>query len=297
MGNHTLATTKGKAELVFIRVLNLFERFPGREKDNCEQEDEKNRNTVRVKEGTTSVILAPHLPVDPPGPRRVQRQVVLEDGRIVADTGPQVITRTTEDVNTENTEAGRNRADIPEEENDDSLSQSDTSVVRSITETRTTRKSASKEVNHYHDEERREITSPEELVIGMNSPQELLERIDNEFPEEIKGKLMFYSSKSKGLVCKEKVNEISRLDCNGNLRTVTTHTRHEEETTEDELPEQHVPSALPDLGSSGHAEWPQFGDNVLVIPISQKPCYKTAAHPSSKSGSSSNGAFSIHSDT
>lgn len=219
---------------------------------------------------------------------------MLEDGRIVADTGPQVITRTFEDVNTDNTDSGRNRADLPEKAPDDPLTKSDKSIVRSISQTRTTRKSASKEVNHYHDEERRDITSPEELEIGMNSPQELLDKIKNEFPENVKGKLMFYSNKSKGLICKEKVDEVSRLDCNGNLRTVTTHTRHEEETTEDELPEQHVPSALPDLSSPSHVEWPRSGDNVLVLPIAKEFGSRTATHPFSKSGSTFNGASPIY---
>ena len=222
--------------------------------------------------------------------RRVQRQVVLEDGIIVADTGPQVITRTFEDVNTENKDCDRNHAGLSDGEELNSSCKLDASVVRSVSRTHTTRKSASKEVNHYHDEERRDITSPEELERAIKSPQELLDRIENEFPEELKGELMFYSSKSKAFVCKDKVNEICRLDCNGNLRTVTTHTRHEAETAEDELPEQHVPSDLPNL-APGHADWPQFGGDVLVLPITQEPCNKNAAHPSSKSGPASKGDF------
>lgn len=214
---------------------------------------------------------------------------MLEDGKIVADSGPQVITRTLEDTNTENNDMGKNSAQLLVQGEPDLPCNSDPSVVRSVSRMRTTMKSASKEVNHYHDEERREITNPAELERGIKSPETLLEPIENEFPSEVKGELKFFSSKSKGVVCKEKVNEVSRLDDNGNLRTVTTHTRHEEETEDSELPDQNVPSKLPDL-TPDLTQCQRFVGDVVLLPITQEPCIKNSS-PSPKSWSTSNGKF------
>jgi hypothetical protein len=144
-------------------------------------------------------------------------------------------------------------------------------------------------VNHYHDEERREVTSAEELERGIKSPQDLLEKIENEFPDEIRGELMFYSSKSKDLVCQEKVNEVSRLDANGNLCTATTVTHYEEERSEDELPEHHAPRQLPDLDNSNdRVNTPLFDANVRIVPVlTQEPFTKTTTYSFLDSGSSS----------
>ena len=225
---------------------------------------------------------------------RVQRSVVLEDGKIIADTGPQVITRTVEDVVTENAEnegkhpknddsddddqweSEDDETDIDDEVyNNEYLQEGQTGqsnqikgsmrrrlkhkkeydedkkgknyvsltsfpIVRRVNHIRRTRKRASREVSHYHDESLKDVTDPEEVQRALTSPETFLHPIDNEFPAEITGKLRFYSRMSKKIKEKDKVSEVSHLDPEGNLRVNTTRSRAIEEVSDEELPESYV---------------------------------------------------------
>lgn len=177
-----------------------------------------------------------------------------------------------------------NHAILPDEEDCHSLP-GDDPVVRCSSRTRTTRRSAGKEVNHYHDEVRREITDAVELERGLANPQNLLDKIANEFEVTGKGGLTFYLNKSKEHVTKERVKEVSKLDVNGNIRTETTHTCMEEETTGEELPEQHVSPQLPRLlpphtSSIEH----QTDTGAHVIPVTYEPfSHKNTTTSSSRS--------------
>ena len=206
----------------------------------------------------------------------MQRQVVLKDGCVVADTGPQVITRTLDESHTE---AGDDEASHPKWSDGEELA--DPTIVRSVSRTRRTRRAASKEQRHYHDEERREVTDREELERGVSSPQDLLDQINNNFPDVIKGQLTFFSSKSKEVASQETVKEVSKLDSKGNIRTSTTLTRHQEEVAGDEVPESDVDvSYLPPWTQEPEPELLESvpSSDVFLHPITREPEPASAAH-------------------
>lgn len=211
---------------------------------------------------------------------RVQRQVVLKDGEVVADTGPQIISRTLDDCHSEDIESGQNDASLPQ--NPLALSIpgcGDNNIVRCSSRTRTTRRSAGKEVNHYHDESRREITDAIELQKGLETPEDLLDKIENEFPVTVKGDLTFYSNKSKGYVTKERMNEVSKLDTNGNIRTQSTHTSIEQETTNDEVPEDCVSPQLPNIFPDQTLPLSSSAVGSIMIPVVREPSFRRQTRP------------------
>lgn len=221
---------------------------------------------------------------------RVQRQVVLKDGEVIADTGPQIISRTLDDSHCEDVESGQNEASLPQSPELLCLPGiADDNVVRCSSRTRTTRRSAGKEVNHYHDESRREITDALELQKGLETPQHLLEKIENEFPVEVKGDLTFYSNKSKEYVTKERVNEVSKLDANGNIKTESTHTCLEQETTDDEIPEEFASLHLPQLVTGNTLAFQKSEEGAHIVPVAREPFphleTRTASQPVQLPGS------------
>lgn len=203
---------------------------------------------------------------------RIQRQVLLEDGKIIADSGPQVISRTFEDHKTENEEKtrGGNKSSNNLINNNQQIlypslqyynySPSDAAkvikrssslsspfipldsdpVIRETSTINRTEKSASKEIFHYSDHEIRELTSESDHQTAAESPADLLEPMDNVILNTIKGKLKFYSNKSKKLIQKDKITEKSRLDKDGNIRIQTTQSREEEHFSDEEIPEQYA---------------------------------------------------------
>lgn len=216
---------------------------------------------------------------------RVQRSVVLEDGKIVADTGPQTITRTFEDQDNDNVENERSKGDFSDNDSDfDTMSQDEEifdnqdenafkrrgikyhvdsdcpkhvslntlPVVRRVSNIRRKNKKASREVSHFHDEKLRDITDPEEVERALKSPADFLDKIDNEFIDDLSGhKLRFYSQKSKKVKEKDKVSEVSHLDPNGVIRTNTTRCHAIEEVSDEEMPESYANRLIDSITHDG----------------------------------------------
>jgi hypothetical protein len=154
---------------------------------------------------------------------RVQRSVVLEDGKIIADTGPQAISRTFEVQDNENVDNERGRGDFPSEESDSDCDTNEEDeqifeddftsyrnrrrtikddfgdkssgnkhvslkklpIVRRVSNIKRSNKKASREVSHFHHESLRDIMDPEEVERARQTPADFLDKMKNEFPTSL----------------------------------------------------------------------------------------------------------------
>ncbi|XP_074595835.1 uncharacterized protein LOC141850960 isoform X2 [Brevipalpus obovatus] len=189
----------------------------------------------------------------------------MEDGKVIADSGPQITTRTKEDLHTEESENSAKKlpsttgksGDIPKANmngTDGSISGSNThengSIVCEKIETRNTIREAKQERLQYHDETLQELTGFDIHKRALISPNELLtlardvptssdaDDIERGSLVSGKGKLTHYSSKSQRITDKEEVKEVSKMGQNGQVTTETTRTHHHEEIDDDEKPDR-----------------------------------------------------------
>jgi len=171
---------------------------------------------------------------------RVQRQIIMEDGKVIADSGPQVTTKCKEDQKQEETENTnhKNVGDIDTPPGPGYVAvPGGNQVVSEKTETHQSMREAKEENMQYHDESFKELTGLEVHRKALQAPNDLI-KIDTEnSPEKPKGKLIHYSSKSHKINDSEEVKETSRLGRDGKVTTETTRTHHHEEFDDDELPE------------------------------------------------------------
>ncbi|XP_022237387.1 uncharacterized protein LOC111084962 [Limulus polyphemus] len=178
---------------------------------------------------------------------RVQRQLVYEDGKIIADSGPQITTKTTEDSRTEEFENtdNKNLGNDPVYKFTPGTSR----VISEKTETRQVLKENKEESMQLRNETFHELTGPEFHQKALMSPDNALFIItdDIENNQSYPGKVVHYSCHSQKITDKEEVKEVSELK-DGELKTETTRTHHHEEQEDDEVPEDEVDeSALPEI--------------------------------------------------
>ena len=168
---------------------------------------------------------------------RVQRQIIMEDGKVIADSGPTVTTKTTEDQKSDESEDTKHRkladSDVPEKYRRDIGNQ----VVSEKTITHNIMREAKEDNYQYHDESLRELEGKDIHRKAVEAPHELI-RIENEIPQVPRGKLVHFSSKGRKFNDRDEVQEVSRLNKEGMLSTETTQTHHHEEYEDDEVPEE-----------------------------------------------------------
>ncbi len=179
---------------------------------------------------------------------RVQRQIIMEDGKVIADSGPQVTTKTKEDQKKEESENTNHKnigdIDVPPGPGYVAVPGFN-QVVDEKTETHQSMREAKEENMQYHDESFKELSGLEVHRKALQAPNDLI-KIDSEnSPENPRGKLVHYSSKSHKINDSEEVKETSRLGRDGNVTTETTRTHHHEEFNDDEVPEEEEVKALP----------------------------------------------------
>lgn len=203
--------------------------------------------TTKHEEWTTSKKVVNHKTKQVE--TRVQRQIVLEDGKVVADSGPQVTTKTTEDNKVEETENTDHKktGDDPPDESYIAIPGS-ARVVNEKTETHHTMKESKEENMQLHDENLRELSGPDihrkSLVLSTGESPFYSISLDSGKP--LPGKLTHFSSKSQKITDKEEVKEVSETK-NGEMTTNTTRTHHHEEVHDDEVPEDEANvGALPE---------------------------------------------------
>ncbi|XP_067140316.1 mucin-16-like [Centruroides vittatus] len=140
---------------------------------------------------------------------RVKRQIILEDGKVISDSGPQVTTKTTEDTKIEDNE-------IKECKTGD--------IVTEKTDTRL--------ITHQVKEENLELEDEPWLQLTADAYHNM--SISNS--DVLHGKLTNYSSKSRKVIDRDVERAVTEL-INGELSTETTTTHHHEEIEDDEVPE------------------------------------------------------------
>lgn len=206
---------------------------------------------------------------------RIQRQLIMEDGKVIADSGPQVTIRTKEDNWTEESENSAKKGipidvksiesmvkssksssspspSIPIKTNDETKNDKELIISEKI-ETKNTTREDKHERFQYHDESISELTGFDIHQKALVSPNDLItincdvinvekdvdiDQIfngDNNLPP--KGKLTHFSSKSHKVTDKEEVKEISKLGPDGEITKETVRTSHHEEVSDDEQPE------------------------------------------------------------
>lgn len=156
---------------------------------------------------------------------------------MIADSGPQVTTKTTEDQKEDESEDTKHRrlgdSEVPEKYRKDIGNQ----VVSEKTVTNNVMREAKEQNYQYHDESLRELEGKDIHRKAVEAPHELI-RIENEIPQIPRGKLVHFSSKGRKINDVDEIQEISRLDKDGLLKTDTTQTHHHEELEDDEVPEE-----------------------------------------------------------
>lgn len=180
---------------------------------------------------------------------RVQRQVLMKDGKVIADSGPQITTRTREDSTVEESEdvGGGNE---PLDANGSSevpsalVSIDEKPVVGERSETRQVTREARNECFQYHDESEKVLSGAEAYKLAHIDPNKLLEPMENDIVEDgQRGALCHYTNRAKRITEKDKTLEVSRLNSDGAVVTETTRTRQQEEVDDEEIPD--VPPMRP----------------------------------------------------
>lgn len=225
---------------------------------------------------------------------RVQRQLVMEDGKVIADSGPQVITRIKENNHTEESENDKKPPRMSGPDGYLSIEGPAGRVLGEKKEIQRVSREVREENMQYHDERikeltghdvhRRALTAPNELITitdkkhddyyyrrhhggrqrsratgssrsgsgsrsgsrsdmgSDNDNDNVVARRDNKNPSQLfsrppRGKMVHYLAKSKKLQDSDEVHEISKLAIDGSVTKEVKRTRHHEEFSDDEHPD------------------------------------------------------------
>lgn len=173
---------------------------------------------------------------------RVSRQLLVEDGKVIADSGPQVTTRIKEDNKVEECEKEK----APKNKNKfDAISNApecDTASGRVLGEKKEIQR-VSREVREenmqYHDERFKELTGHDVHRRAIKAPHELITINDKEqHSTPPRGKMVHYSNKGKLYQDTDEILEVAKLAIDGSITKEVKHTHHHEEQSEDELPDE-----------------------------------------------------------
>ena len=184
---------------------------------------------------------------------RVSRQLLVEDGKVIADSGPQVTTRIKEDNKVEECEkekapkqAGGRRAfesafgSAPEA---GESAPSNGRVLGEKKEIQRVSREVREENMQYHDERLRELSGRDVHRRAIKAPHELLSVHDEHERHSAagaapRGKMVHYSNKGKKYQDTDEILEVAKLAIDGSVTKEVKRTRHHEEFSEDEKPDE-----------------------------------------------------------
>lgn len=178
---------------------------------------------------------------------KVQRQIVMEDGRVIADSGPQVSSRTKEDEEKQEEESssGRNPTQSlppPVLPSGHIRVPGSQSILHEVTSRKSTTKSNKVQNSQYHDEGLKELTGFEIHKKAICSPNDLIS-LSNAVSHDSapRGRLVHYSTNGRTLTDAEETREITKKDvATGESVTEVIKTFHNEEKIDDELPQNQI---------------------------------------------------------
>lgn len=171
---------------------------------------------------------------------RVKRQIILEDGKVISDTGPHITTKTTEDTKIEDNEVTERKSG---------------EIVAEKTDTRLISHQTKEENLEYEDEPWLQLTADAYHNMSISSS------------DKLHGKLTNYTSKSRKVVDRDVERAVTEL-IDGELNTETTTTHHHEEIEDDEVPEDETNKlSMPEvsINSNRTFEWSNDNNPVDVV--------------------------------
>lgn len=187
---------------------------------------------------------------------RVQRQLVLEDGKVIADTGPQVSQRTREDNKVEESEDKSHKTSGEPElpEGYVKIPGSERVIDDKTTTHHTTRESREENIKMQDQDQRQldNIESVHRLALTGNE----VALCD---PNSYKGKVTHYSARSKRVTDKDRIKELTE-NINGKANTQKTRTHFHEEQSDDEVPEDFADKETPAYDSSQSRNYEYHND-------------------------------------
>lgn len=172
---------------------------------------------------------------------RVSRQLVVEDGKVIADSGPQVTTRIKEDNKVEECEkekAPKHKGRFEALENAPEGAESSGRVLGEKKEIQRVSREVREENMQYHDERFKELTGHDVHRRAIQAPHELITINDKNSHSAPRGKMVHYSNKGKKYRDTDEILEVAKLAIDGSVTKEVKRTKHHEEFSEDEKPDE-----------------------------------------------------------
>lgn len=175
---------------------------------------------------------------------RVSRQLLVEDGKVIADSGPQVTTRIKEDNKVEECEkekAPKNKSKFDAISNAPECDIASGRVLGEKKEIQRVSREVREENMQYHDERFKELSGHDVHRKAIKAPHELITINDKEHAHHSqapRGKMVHYSNKGKVYQDTDEILEVAKLAIDGSITKEVKHTHHHEEQSEDELPDE-----------------------------------------------------------
>lgn len=172
---------------------------------------------------------------------RVSRQLLVEDGKVIADSGPQVTTRIKEDNKVEECEkekAPKNKGKFEAIENACEGPESTGRVLGEKKEIQRVSREVREENMQYHDERFKELTGQDVHRRAIQAPHELITITDKNSHAAPRGKMVHYSNKGKKYQDTDEILEVAKLAIDGSITKEVKRTKHHEEFSEDEKPDE-----------------------------------------------------------
>ncbi|XP_050512270.1 uncharacterized protein LOC114328063 isoform X4 [Diabrotica virgifera virgifera] len=192
---------------------------------------------------------------------RVKRQVVLEDGKVVEDSGPMVTTNTTEDTETQEhhqtelrklgddevdgikalNDGGENRMAVAGQSNWVAVPNPD-GIVREVKERKIISREETEEVKETEDVQHYGDITDEDFISAVSSGKTDIRKVlrtqeGNHQVVSTGPRLVLDTKKSKKTTDTEDTRELSAVREDGKIVTETQRTTEHEEVNDDELPD------------------------------------------------------------
>lgn len=172
---------------------------------------------------------------------RVSRQLLVEDGKVIADSGPQVTTRIKEDNKVEECEKEKqpkNKNKFDALESAPEGGECSGRVLGEKKEIQRVSREVREENMQYHDERFKELTGHDVHRRAIQAPHELITITDKDSRSAPRGKMVHYSNKGKQYVDTDEILEVAKLAIDGSITKEVKRTKHHEEFSEDEKPDE-----------------------------------------------------------
>lgn len=171
---------------------------------------------------------------------RVSRQLLVEDGKVIADSGPQVTTRIKEDNKVEECvkeKTPKNKSKFDAIENAPE-GESTGRVLGEKKEIQVVSHEVKEENMQYHDERFKELTGQDVHRRAIQAPHELITITDKSHSQAPRGKMVHYTNKGKKYRDTNEILEVAKLAIDGSITKEIKRTKHHEEFSDTEKPDE-----------------------------------------------------------